>query len=1131
MKKILFFIAFIIAIIQETAQAQAPQAMNYQGIARSIEGKALANKSLKLHISIIDGKDNGETVYSETHVITTNQFGLYNLKIGEGKPLSGLFENIQWQLHNKYIKVELNENGTLVDLGTTQLLSVPYALYAEHSGTAAIADNDKSARAGTPNYLSKFDATGASNAEINSQVFDNGNSVGISTAAPGAKFHVNGADANGNVMLLQHNNANGFGRYAFWNDMGSANRATFTRYGSTAPGNIGGLTQFPQANLLTFGCNVGGTLISTNGNVGMAVIQGGNTKLKMYADNTTGNVGIGGNATAAARVHLSNTDGANTDMRITNNTSGHTATDGLVISENANNASITNAENASLSLGTNNTTRVAIGSAGNVIVNAPTSGNALQINGTVQINGGAPGVGKVLTSDASGNASWQTPAGGAYTAGSGIGISGNVISNTGDVSNTNELQTLSLSGNNLSLSSGGGTVALPSGTNYTAGTGISIAGNAISATDNSATNEIQTLSLSGNNLSLSNGGGSVALPSGTNYTAGTGISIAGNAISATDNSATNEIQTLSLSGNNISLSNGGGTITLPAGSAITASNGLTVTAADVQLGGTLTQNTTIDNDASDLSFRKTTINNPNGTHTFGTPTSGQFYPTAYNNTAGDINWISSADCITQMSAPLCNSSVLTLIPNISLNNVTSFKCNILGYPLLTGTGGLLTCNWTDYINSFYFINGVINSITNEVTFTFPTPVNIVANYPINIEIFQDNLGSYFTTLNPSCGSPDVLNDPIFQDASFKLQCATPINGSVSNNESLSYYDQSSFTCWGGGVNGYFPLMTFITSGAITTTQDPYFTFQSNGTIKYEDGNQATNKVLTSDASGNASWQSLPAAQSYTAGSGININGSNVISAVDVSATNELQNLSLTGASTINISGGTGVTIPNASASSGGVITSANFNTWQAKVDATRTISTTAPLTGGGDLSANRTIGISQANTTTAGFVSATDFTTFNNKIGKTGTVTNNYIPKFSGTSNITNSIIQDNGTTVSAAGNIEATGYNISNTETISGNGTGGNFAGVAANALVYRDIPWSAFGITSVPAGKTPVFSISVRGSFAAFNTCFVNTAAANFPVSGAAALAANTTRIVARNNTATAAGCELLVQFVGWD
>lgn len=145
--------------------------------------------------------------------------------------------------------------------------------------------------------------------------------------------------------------------------------------------------------------------------------------------------------------------------------------------------------------------------------------------------------------------------GAAYVAGNGISISGNEIVNTGDVSATNEIQSLTLNGANLSLSNGGGSVTLPTGTTYTEGSGIDIVGSTISANDVSATNEIQTLSISGANISLSNGGGSVTVP---------------------DASAANEIQSLTLNGTSLSLSNGGGSVTLPMGTTYTAGTGISM---------------------------------------------------------------------------------------------------------------------------------------------------------------------------------------------------------------------------------------------------------------------------------------------------------------------------------------------------------------------------------------------------------------------------------------------------------------------------------------------------------------------------------------------------------------------------
>lgn len=166
------------------------------------------------------------------------------------------------------------------------------------------------------------------------------------------------------------------------------------------------------------------------------------------------------------------------------------------------------------------------------------------------------------------------------TAGSGIGVSGNTVTNTGDISNTNELQTLSLSGGTLSISNGN-SVVLPAGGNYTGGTGINVAGTVINNTgDLSASNELQNLTLAGSTLSISNGN-SVVLPVGTTYTSGTGINIAGSVINNTgDLSNSNEIQSLSLSGNSLSIS-GSNSVTLPLGTTYTAGTGIGIVGSTI----------------------------------------------------------------------------------------------------------------------------------------------------------------------------------------------------------------------------------------------------------------------------------------------------------------------------------------------------------------------------------------------------------------------------------------------------------------------------------------------------------------------------------------------------------------------
>ncbi len=143
-------------------------------------------------------------------------------------------------------------------------------------------------------------------------------------------------------------------------------------------------------------------------------------------------------------------------------------------------------------------------------------------------------VNQVLKTNGAGVLAWSADNGSAYTAGTGIGIVGTVISNT---SLNTDAQTLSLAGSTLSIS-GGNNVTLPTGTTYTAGTGIGIVGTVISNT--SLNTDAQTLSLVGSTLSIS-GGNNVILPTGTTYTAGTGISFSGNTINSKWTATGNDI--------------------------------------------------------------------------------------------------------------------------------------------------------------------------------------------------------------------------------------------------------------------------------------------------------------------------------------------------------------------------------------------------------------------------------------------------------------------------------------------------------------------------------------------------------------------------------------------------------------
>ena len=124
--------------------AQSPSAFKYQAAVRDNTGKLIANKLVAFKISLLQGSENGTSVYAERHSIATNDFGVANFNIGGGNPLQGIFSNIDWGNGPYFLKIELDlNNGTnYVFMGTSQLLSVPYALYAAKSANASD-DKDK----------------------------------------------------------------------------------------------------------------------------------------------------------------------------------------------------------------------------------------------------------------------------------------------------------------------------------------------------------------------------------------------------------------------------------------------------------------------------------------------------------------------------------------------------------------------------------------------------------------------------------------------------------------------------------------------------------------------------------------------------------------------------------------------------------------------------------------------------------------------------------------------------------------------------------------------------------------------------------------------------------------------------
>ena len=141
-------ILFALCISTFPLFAQAPAGINYQAVARDGQGAILVNKNLNVQFSIRSGSATGTIEYQETHFVNTNDFGLFNAVIGEGNAVSGNFSTLDWSNNKFFLQVEVDPGSGMVDLGTTQLVSVPYALYAKQAGSSV--NNDWSSLSNVP---------------------------------------------------------------------------------------------------------------------------------------------------------------------------------------------------------------------------------------------------------------------------------------------------------------------------------------------------------------------------------------------------------------------------------------------------------------------------------------------------------------------------------------------------------------------------------------------------------------------------------------------------------------------------------------------------------------------------------------------------------------------------------------------------------------------------------------------------------------------------------------------------------------------------------------------------------------------------------------------------------------------
>lgn len=139
MKKIILLFILSFSLLNFVNAQTPPNAFNYSAVARNAAGKPIATTTIGIQITILKTSPTGASQYSENHFVNTDAYGLFNLVIGAGAVQSGSMATIDWSNDNYYLKVGMDAAGgtNFLTMGTTQLLSVPYAMYAKSAGTVA----------------------------------------------------------------------------------------------------------------------------------------------------------------------------------------------------------------------------------------------------------------------------------------------------------------------------------------------------------------------------------------------------------------------------------------------------------------------------------------------------------------------------------------------------------------------------------------------------------------------------------------------------------------------------------------------------------------------------------------------------------------------------------------------------------------------------------------------------------------------------------------------------------------------------------------------------------------------------------------------------------------------------------
>ena len=284
MKKTLLMVFMLMGMLS-FGFAQSPEAINYQAVVRSNSGVVMANQSLTVKVGIYSDAAGTMLAFEETHSLSTNDYGMLSLKIGQGTLSSGAFASIDWANTQPYIKVEIDDGGGFADLGLHELVTVPYAFHATSADKAsdmALGElSDVTATSPSSGQVLSWNGTNWEAATPTASPWmTNGNNlyydqgyVGVGTSTPGAGLTVQSAAGYGSAVGLKNTGGGQEWRMTSWTD------GTF-RLLKTSGSTFSAMVVEPVDGKIGIGTSLPDQQLSVHTNSGISYIR--------VSDNTTG---------------------------------------------------------------------------------------------------------------------------------------------------------------------------------------------------------------------------------------------------------------------------------------------------------------------------------------------------------------------------------------------------------------------------------------------------------------------------------------------------------------------------------------------------------------------------------------------------------------------------------------------------------------------------------------------------------------------------------------------------------------------------------------------------------------------------------------------------------------------------